>query len=134
MAQLWASLPTATCAVQAREKEEFHHLGAQKRLRLTPEVYHAGRHVAGSDYPIQPIAWIGRGPVMISKLSRNLNVPLKSESSDHPPGRKLAYRNRKRTDGASGARLAAQVITSIETENKRHTRPPQRYIVCSQLR
>jgi hypothetical protein len=42
MAQLWAGLPTATCAVQAREKERFHHSGAQKRLRLTPEAYCAG--------------------------------------------------------------------------------------------
>jgi hypothetical protein len=29
-------------------------------------------------FPIHPIAWIGRGPITISNLTRNLIMPLKS--------------------------------------------------------
>jgi hypothetical protein len=66
MAQLWAGLPTATCAVQAREKEGFHHSGAQKRLRLTPKVYRAGNQKAGSDFPN---AWFNFGVLEIIQVT-----------------------------------------------------------------
>jgi len=42
--------------------------------------------MACSDCPIKPIAWIGRMPVSISKLNRDLSRPSKSEFSDQPPG------------------------------------------------
>ena len=43
------------------------------------------------DLPIRAIAWIGRAPVTISNLDRDLSMPLKSLSSDQPPGWNDAY-------------------------------------------
>jgi hypothetical protein len=47
------------------------------------------------DYPIQPIDWVGRGQVTISKLNRDLIMTLKSESSiNHPNGTmRIVYLN-----------------------------------------
>jgi hypothetical protein len=44
---------------------------------------------AGYDFPLRAIAWIGRAPVTISKLNRNLRKKSKSSSSAHPPEWKL---------------------------------------------
>jgi hypothetical protein len=34
--------------------------------------------MSGYDFPIQPIVWIGRAPVTIWKLNRDLSMTLKS--------------------------------------------------------
>jgi hypothetical protein len=62
---------------------------------LPIQIHQTDRRIAGFDSPIDPIAWIGMGPVTISKLSPQTNLPLKSQPSDHPPKRNHAHRSRK---------------------------------------
>jgi hypothetical protein len=62
-----------------------------------------------NDYPIDPIAWTGRGPVTISNLDRDLSMPQKSISSDQVPGWNVPYRNQKvaaRVPGCAGQRIS----------------------------
>jgi hypothetical protein len=47
-------------------------------LRLQYQLLQIGGQAAIQGYPIDPIAWIGREIVTISKLDRDLSMPLKS--------------------------------------------------------
>jgi len=72
---------------------------------------------------------------MITQLNQNLSIPSKAESSDHLPKRNHAYRSRKRAGGVSGALLATQVITSLETEKtEQYTSQPREFIDWYKLR
>ena len=64
----------------------------------------------GSDLPKQPVVLVGRGPVTISNLDRDLSMPLKSLSRHQPSRWNDPYRSRKRTSGLSGKSLQLQII------------------------
>ena len=61
-------------------KRQAHILEAERDCRFPIAIVSIRKDgvVACSAYPIHPIAWIGRAPVTISKLSRDRITPLKS--------------------------------------------------------
>ena len=63
--------------------------------RLRYQIYRGGRQSAGYDFPIDAIAWIGRAPIAISILDRDLSLHLKSLSPHQPPGWNDPYRTRE---------------------------------------